>query len=271
MMRLILMLACIGFPMSNSMGGALSTGLISPDQLVADGGIPKSIANEYLKLFAIYTVHRPYSGATSISTSNTFDLNVEATAVKIGDGLFKAIGSNGNNPEPPDVPAFPIAKLNLRRGFSENFDAGLSGLFIENQKIWGVDLKFVLYDPDEGPSFALRLAYSYISIREAYVADCSTIAPEFVMSRRLTFAEPYLGVGMRFISGTIDIPIHDLVSSVVPVNVPDLQANGSAIDEYAFTGIYFRLLGATGLRFGIEGSFDMSGYHTIGTVIGMGF
>ena len=126
----------------------------------------------------------------------------------------------------------------------------------------------MISEPEEGPAFAFRLGYTYINTPAAFVRHTSVLAPELVTSKRLMFAEPYLGVGTRLIRGTLDIPFQVAYS---PVTLPDVVRDGSAIDAYAFTGIYFRILGATGLRMGIEGSFDLSGYHTIGTVFGLGF
>ena len=48
-------------------------------------------------------------------------------------------------------------------------------------------------------------------------------------------------------------------------------STGAAGSGYAFTGVKFRIPGQTGLRLGIEGSFDFAGYHTMGTFIGVGF
>jgi hypothetical protein len=246
--------------------GLLNINYIDPNNL--GGIVPQNIANEAIKMFGIYTVHRPYSGATSILESNTLDVDVEATMVKIGDGLVNALKADGlASANTTGVPtAVPMAKLNIRKGFSDWFDIGLSGLTYGGQKIFGGDLKFVFSNPEEGLSWALRLGYTYASVPYAYVTTCSTFSPELVASRRLDFAEPYFGIGGRYISGTLSVPFHPPVGNDFTVT-----KSGSGETGYAFTGVYFRILGPQGLRLGIEGSFDISGYHTVGGIFGLGF
>jgi hypothetical protein len=252
--------------------GILGINYLDPNTL--SGAVPQNVANQAIKMFGIYTAHRPYSGATSIIESNTFDLDVEATLVKIGDGLVNELKADGlasaNTSNVP--PAVPMAKINLRKGFTDWFDLGLSGLYYRGQEIIGGDLKFVLYNPEEGLAWALRLGYTYASVPYAYVTSCSTISPELVVSRRLYFSEPYFGIGGRYITGTISVPFN--TGSINVPSVPNsfnVTKSGSGVTGYAFTGVYFRLLGPQGLRLGIEGTFDLSGYHTIGGIFGFGF
>ena len=263
----------LGMSAPVTQAGLLDFNYINPNDL--GSLVPQSVTNEAIKMFALYACHRPYSGATAITKTNTLDLNIEATLVKLGDGLITALNSNGIKTSNTVLPGVPFASLNLRKGFNDSFDVGISILTYKGQSIFGGDLKFVLYDEEEGPSIAMRLGYTYINLPYAYVVHTSVFNPEFVMSRRLSFAEPYLGVGFRYFTGALSVPVA-AVNSPIP-NTPPLipsftiSASGSGTDEYAFTGVYFRILGSQGLRLGIEGSFDVSGYHTIGGVFGIGF
>jgi hypothetical protein len=252
---------------SASAAGLLDINYLNPSDL--SGTIPQNVANEAIKLFGIYTVHRPYTGATSIGHSNTLDILVEATLVKLGPGLVEALQEDGIAGTPPAIPAVPMAKISLRKAFGENVDLGFSGLYYRGGEILGGDLKIVLHDAEEGPSFAIRLGYTYADIPYAYFKRVSTFSPELVMSRRLYFAEPYLGMGGRYITGTVSIPFEG-----IPIVHPAdfiVEKQGSGITAYAFTGVFFRILGAQGLRIGIEGTFDISGYSTMGLVFGIGF
>jgi hypothetical protein len=246
--------------------GVLDLNYLNPNDLA--GVLPQNVVNETIKLFGVYTAHRPYTGATSISHSNTLDILVEASLVKIGSGLINALNQDGIPQTPPAIPAFPMAKVSLRKGFGNGADVGISGLFYRGQMIVGGDLKIVLHDAEEGPSFALLLGYTYAQVPYAYIKDCSTISPEIRMSQRLYFAEPYIGLGGRYISGTVSVPF----SLTSPVNENfTIEKSGSGGTAYAFTGVFFRIFGAQGLRLGIEGTFDISGYSTIGGVFGLGF
>ena len=267
MFKLIILILISLMPgYAQAANGIFDINFLDPAALA--GAVPQNITDEAVKMFGIYTAHHPYSGAVSIIRSNTFDLVVEATLVKIGPGLIDALNANGIPGTPPAAPAVPMAKLAIRKALSPGADIGISGLGFRGQFILGGDLKIVLHEAEEGPSFALRLGYTYSKVPYAYVKTCSTFSPEIVMSQPLYFAEPYLGIGGRYIRGTLSVPFQGS-----PPLFPDftVEKSGGGITGYAFTGVFFRVLGAQGLRLGIEGSFDLSGYHTMGGVFGLGF
>ena len=247
--------------------GLLNFNYLDPTNL--GGLLPQNVTNETVKLFGIYTAHRPYSGATSIGHSNTLDILVEASLVKLGSGLVDALNENGIAGAPLAIPAVPIAKVSLRKAFGDHVDIGFSGLYYRSGEILGGDLKIVLYDAEEGPAYAFRLGYTFASVPYAYIINCSTISPELVLSQRLYFAEPYLGIGGRYIQGTVSVPFAPLPP--LQPNAFSVEKQGHGVTAYAFTGVFFRILGAQGLRFGIEGSFDISGYSTMGAIFGIGF
>lgn len=248
--------------------GIFDFNLIDPANL--NGALPQGVADEAIRMVGIYTAHRPYTGATPITRYNGVDFNIEATLVKIGPGLVNALRDAGATSLAPDAaPALPVAKLNLRKGIGPNSDIGLSGLVLYGQTIVGGDIRWLVSEPEEGLNWAIRLGYTYADIPTyAYVRSCNTIAPEVVVSRPLEFAEPYVGVGGRYMWGTVDIPFEG-----APPLVPDfnITKKGKASDLYVFTGVYFHIIGPQGLRLGVEGAWDLSGYHTIGTVFGVGF
>jgi hypothetical protein len=245
--------------------GILNFNYIDPNNL--GSAVPQNVANEAIKMFGIYTAHRPYSGATSIGKYGSFDFLVEGTLVKLGPGLINALNQDGIAGTPPAIPAVPIAKISIRKSFGDRVDFGVSGLYYRAQLLVGGDLKIVLHDAEEGPSFAFRLGYTYAEVPYAYIKNCSTLSPELVMSQSLGFAEPYIGIGGRYIEGTISVPFQ----GVAPL-FPDftVEKSGHAETAYAFTGVFFRIF-SPGLRLGMEGTFDVSGYSTIGGVFGIGF
>lgn len=248
--------------------GIFDFGLINPSDL--GGVLPQNVADEAVRMVGIYSAHRPYSGATPITRYNGVDLQIEATLVKLGPGLARALREIGaSNLTPEGVPALPLVKLNLRKGIGPNSDIGLSGIVLYGQRIFGGDIRWLVAEPEEGLNWAFRLGYTYADMPTVtYVRSCNTIAPELVVSRPLEFAEPYFGIGGRYMWGTVDIPFEG-----TPPLVPDfnITKKGSASDFYVFTGVYFHVIGPQGLRLGVEGSWDLSGYHTIGTVFGVGF
>ena len=267
MRSLVLCLFFVLFSEAHATAGVLNFNLIDPNQL--GNAIPQSIADEAIRLFGSYTAHRPYSGATSIGRSNTLDMGFETSLVKIGNGLINALNANSIPASTLEAPAIPMVKLSLRKALGDRVDVGLSGLSYKGNSIYGGDLKIVLYTPEEGPSYALRFAYTRIVLPYAYIEKCSTYSPEFVVSQPLYFAESYIGAGARYFTGTMKATV---TKTIGPASVTtDLVKDGTSSSEYLFTGVNFKILGAQGLRLGIEGSFDFSGYHSMGMIFGLGF
>ncbi len=264
---LLLLLCLLLFPLQA--GAILNISFLDPSQFL-NQKLPQNVSNEAVKMFAIYTVHRPYTGATSMVDYNSMDVLVEATLVKIGDGVLNALAANGITPPQIEAPAVPIGALKIRKAINERSDLGISVLSYQGQIIVGGDVKVVLHKAEEGPSFAIRLGYTYANVPYAFLHDISTISPELVMSQKLYFAEPYLGIGGRYMHGRIAMSETVNVPILGPETV-NVTGTGSGTTGYAFTGVYFRIFGAQGLRLGVEGTFDLSGYSTVGGVFGLGF
>lgn len=266
--RLILSLLLALLQGPQAMGsGFLDTGILDPNQL--GSAIPQQVADQAILLVGSYAAHRPYSGAVARATGNLLDLGIETTLVKIGEGLPDALTANGIPTQATAVPAIPMIKVHLRKSIGESSEFGLSALTFRQQAVYGADLKFSLISAEEGPSLAFRMLYTWISIPMLYIDRCTVISPEILVSQPLSFAESWIGLGGRFASGNMKATV---TTTVGPLTVStDLNKSGSASSAYAFTGVKFRIPGSTGFRLGIEGSFDFSGYHTMGTFIGVGF
>jgi len=223
--------------------------------------IPQDIANESAKTIGIILAHRPYQGAISIYEPSGFEVKIETTLIKIGDGIINALEANGiNNASLQQAPSIPMLKGHIRKALGPSADLGISGIFYQGQYVVGGDFKFNIYDPEEGLSSAIRLGYTYAKVPQLNLQSLSVITPELVFSRRLSFAEPYIGIGGRYITGTVsvDFPI-----------IGTLQKSGSGTTGYAFTGVNF-MIGAKGLRLAFEGTYDLSGFSSIGTMFGFG-
>lgn len=247
--------------------GFLDTGILDPNQL--GSAIPQAVADQAILLVGSYAAHRPYSGAVAHSTGSLLDLGIETTLVKIGDGLQDALVANGIPANATAVPAIPMIKAHLRKSIGDSSEFGLSALTFKRQAVYGADVKVSLISAEEGPSLAFRMLYTWISIPMLYIDRCTVISPELVVSQPLSFAESWIGIGGRFASGNMKATV---TTTVGPLTVStDLSKSGSASSGYAFTGVKFKIPGATGFRLGIEGSFDLAGYHTMGTFIGVGF
>jgi hypothetical protein len=237
---------------SISASSAASLSLLDASALV--NGIPTTVANEFIRSVGVLFGHRPYQGAISMHDYNTSDIFLEATLIKVGPGLGKALSDNGLS--------------SLRKAMNDTFDLGISGIGYAGIFALGFDLKFELADPEEGLSSALRVGYTYGTATKIYMSNLNVLMLEYVMSRRLNFAEPYMGVGTRYMTGKLSIPVTNPVAGQPDIN---LSRTGSGYTAYALTGVYFRVLGPTGLRIGMEGTYDLFGFSSIGAVFGLGF
>lgn len=234
------------------------------DPSLLSNQLPDDVATEAAKTFGVYFAHRPYQGAATIQEENSTEFKIETTMVKIGDGLFTALEKYGASGSIQDMPAIPSLKFHIRKPITQGFDIGASGLFVGGQYVAGADLKIVLFHPEEGLTGALRLGATYATAKKFYLERISVFSPEFVVSRKFDFVEPYLGIGGRYIWGKVSVTFD--VSPAPPLTI---AKNGSGSTGYAFTGVNF-ILGSKGLRLALEGTYDISGFSSIGTVIGFG-
>lgn len=234
------------------------------DASLLSGQLPEDVATEAAKTFGAYFAHRPYQGAITIQEENSTEFKFETTLVKVGDGLIKSLANHGASASITDTPAIPTLKFHLRKPMTENFDFGASGLFVGGQFVAGADFKFTLFRPEEGLAGAFRLGLTYATATKFYLDNISVISPEFVMSRKFDFVEPYIGIGGRYMWGKVSVTFDN-----APLPPITISKTGSGTTAYAFTGVSF-VLGSKGLRLGMEGTYDISGFSSIGSVLGFG-
>ncbi len=199
--------------------------------------------------------------------TNSLDFKIEVTLMKVGPGIFDALEANDlASTESSSTTALPMAKIHIRKPLSPTADMGLSGIFYQGQYAIGTDIKFELENPEEGINTALRIGYSYATASVMYLSSVHVISPEFVMSRKIDVCEPYFGVGVRYITGTVSVPF-----SLPPLPDFNVEKTGVGYTAYAYTGVNFQILGPKGFRLGMEGHYDISGFSSIGTTFGIGF
>ncbi|MEK7692079.1 MAG: hypothetical protein AAB425_13780, partial [Bdellovibrionota bacterium] len=141
--------------------------------------LPESVMTTILGTIGILTNHRPYQPATALGLFG-LEFGIEATLVHLPDTFMSSFSDLGStsvssggsssarrNPlvaaasstENP-IPSLPMARFHLHKGFGSIFDAGFSGLYFSSISILGGDLKATFYEPEEGPTLAVRLNYS---------------------------------------------------------------------------------------------------------------
>lgn len=252
--------------------------------------LPSSAQTAIVKTFGYLMNDHPYQGAESIGKEGLLglDIGVEATLVHTASDFASslsgsALGSSSVNA----LPSLPIVKGHLDKSFGPNWDFGITGIYYPGLLSLGFHLKRILYEPEEGPVYAIRLMYEYSTIdlnqlgapsvpikangttigKATLLLKSKVWTPQLLMSKRLDFAEPYLGVGAAFLSGQIDIPVKlDVLTSTQTLST----APTTAINPMAFMGISFRVPGIF-LHLVLEGSYSQIGMHTLGLMLGFGF
>ncbi|MBI3534583.1 MAG: hypothetical protein HY072_03735 [Deltaproteobacteria bacterium] len=124
-------------------------------------------------------------------------------------------------------------------------------------------MQVTVYQPSEGPTYAIRLCYAASSLG---FAKTKTLSPQVLVSRRVNFADPYLGVSFQYTLGSIEIPI-ELEDGT---QVGTLKGTEHASAWNAFLGIQLKAPNL-GLQLTLEGSYSTVGMHTLGTKFGFSF
>lgn len=181
----------------------------------------------------------------------------------------------------------PMAKLHFHKAFGPRIDFGFSGFYFPGVTMLGYHLKLLLVDPEEGPALAFRIGYSTttlditkltrksfplstdgIDIGTAGVTIRSrSVTPQLIIGKKLEFAEPYLGVGMNWVSGQLDVPITITITG----NTQTLSTSNVDIYQFdAFTGVTFKVP-YLGFRWTLEGGYNNLGMHHLGMILGVSF
>ncbi|MFZ9595800.1 MAG: hypothetical protein ACO3A2_06940 [Bdellovibrionia bacterium] len=251
----------------------------------ANALLPESSANSLVQTVGLCFMHRPYEPATSEAT--IFDLGVEATLAQAPSSLAQAFSTltsvDGSSNSPMSIPFLPSPKLHLRKGFNDTWDGGISALYIPSQipylgntLILGGDLKAALTHPEEGPLIAFRGAYTFTQFNLSYqdyslLTQTATFSPMLLISRKLNFADPYLGAGYQYTWGSVRLSVQNpsQLAQLGPgtaLSPFSVTQNGSAQGLFFFLGLSIKT--PAKLRISIEGSYSPTGINTLGTKIG---
>ena len=243
-----------------------------PNSLVSD-----DVIKQVVTTFGFGGQHRPYEPATPLGIAVGLDFSLEVTLFKVPDSFFDALAAAGLPFPGSALPALPVAKLHLHKGFGDWVDIGGSAFYLTGYKIFGGDVKIALNQAEEGPSYAFRFCYTYLDIvTNGINISTKTLAPQLLASRRMDFADPYLGVAFEYTTGAVDATVTvptDLTGPVpAGLTIPpvSLHKESNAYGGYLFGGVSLRIP-RSGLRITVEGAYDTAGVSTMGTKVGFTF
>jgi hypothetical protein len=258
-----------------------------PNDINLEEFLPSAAMEAVTKTFGNITGHRPYEGATGLGPGG-INLGLEVTLVHLPDDFTSAIsGAEMSDSSTSELPAIPTFKLHLHKGLGPILDIGCSGLYLPGNYMIGGDAKLVISQPEEGPTWAMRFTYSGTQLDldklqippltvkyngTAYgtatmVIKSRHLTLQLLASKKMDFAEPWIGIGAERTNGHIEVPIKlDNWSKTETFSTPTYESYAL----FAFTGLSLKIP-QTGLRIALEGAYHTRGMHTLGLILGVGF
>jgi hypothetical protein len=231
--------------------------------------IDPNIVTPIVKTIGFASDHRAYEGATGLGNSAGIDLSVQATAVKLPSNFRDALTAAGLSQLP--LPIVPVPRLMAHKGIGDRFDIGASWIWYRELQITGFDAKWVTYQPEEGPTWAVRLNYTFCKLDftgggATLGVHTQTFKPEILVSQKLDFAEPYLGIGYQIVNGKLilDLPF----PAPLPTISQTIDAHGGG--GLAFIGLALKAPGLA-LRLIVDGEYSTVGAHALGAKFGLSF
>ena len=238
--------------------------------------VSDAVGREFVSLVGFGFQYRPMEPATPQGVSLGFEIGLAVSLAKIPDSLYTEIASTGG-PSTSQLPSIPMAMLVVHKGVGNKVDLGASFIgYGSANRIFGFDVKSVIFDGEDTPTFSGRYCYTNTSLSLSGVSvSTGTHSIQGLMSKQIFFADPYLGAAFNYTSG--EVAAQTSVTTILPGPgggpvTADVSVNKTATDRSGtlFGGVSFRVpyLGA---RLTLEGGYDTSGKHFMGTKIGMNF
>jgi hypothetical protein len=212
-------------------------------------------AEDLIKLGAVGGDHHAYMPAGPLGLAVGLDVSFDATVIRLPDSVQDAMRLATDSGTVPGQIFLP--KLNIRKGLPAGIDVGFSYLAYQQYKIIGAELQWAfLRGKVAAPNVAVRWSENWLNL---FFMNTRTHKFDVVASKKLGFVfEPYVGAGMQFISGSLDVPLGSLPASV--------SGSHSSSAVHFFGGFPFRLIF---LRITAEYDYSLSGIQTYGFKAGI--
>jgi hypothetical protein len=235
-----------------------------------DPGVVKALS----MTLGVVMNHRPYEPATPLGTHPGVDFGIDVGLMQVPPMLGDSLAAKGFDvPMPPVLPS--ASMLNVHKGLTDSIDIGGSILTFKGFLVWSIDAKWVFLSSEEGLTWALRVGRTSVHIPVgsktilntdiSLSLDTVTVTPELVVSKKLEFADPYAGIGVRFVSGAVNI------ANTAGIDIPGLKsASATGTSPFGFMGLSLRVP-LIGFRLTLEGSYSPDGFNSLGTKIGFNF
>jgi hypothetical protein len=237
--------------------------------------------------------HHPLEPATPLGIFPGLELGVSVVASKPPSSLGTALSntfsnltgssSNSSFSSITDL-VIPSLRFDLHKGIGNWVDLGVSLLpkmgsipILGSSYFYGADLKICVFKPQEGPTIAVRVSYNVNSFQYQGISlTTTTWTPSLLISRKMGFADPYLGASLQYATGTMSLTIDSssllpAYSALIPgVSQLTVSQSGRAIAGNLFGGVSLKIP-VVGLRLTLEGAYNTGGMAYLGTKVGLSF
>lgn len=224
--------------------------------------VSQPLLKELTRFIGALTAHRPYQGATPLGKAAGLDVFVELSLAQTSSRLIRELQNNGITAD-FSTRTLSVPKLHLHKGMGPRLDLGVSYLGYREYKMYGADLKWTPILPAEGITVAYRLCLSRTAF--SYVT-AHTLSTQVLASRKLGFAEPYLGAEYSRYHGRVKgSEVKDVlgVPTLITVNANNIHSDGGS----TFLGLSLRVP-RLGLKIAVEGTYSFIQAHSLGATFG---
>jgi hypothetical protein len=199
------------------------------------------------------------SPATPLGLALGLDVGLEADLVRMPPNFWSALESLGAATSESSNSGLPYARLQLQKGLSPWSTLGFGFMNLLGVQNYAANLTLTPSLPEEGLLFAGRLSFSWAQIQ---TISTRTWSFDLLTSRRLDVAEPYLGLGVIYITGTATAS-----TDVAGIGSVSITSTAEAVTGHVFGGIQY-LLRPLGIQLTLEGDYSIAGGSSLGTKVG---
>jgi hypothetical protein len=219
------------------------------------GQLTNDRAKTLIQTIGIAAGHRSVASATPLGSVIGLDLGLIVGGVSLPQDFETVLGLLGNTQSIPSV--LPLPRLSLSKGLP--FGVNLTGSWVGfgGMSIAAGEAQWTFLDSAVLPSAALRVGYTRADID---FLETKTWHTDVVVSKKLPIIDPYIGLGMQFVSGRVAFQ-----ASEVPVGV---DINQSASSGRFYVGLPITLVF---LRIAAEYDKSFAGPSTISARFALSF
>lgn len=228
-------------------------------------GLASSDVDSLIKFVGLGASHRDYMPASPQGLLGV-DVGIEVDAISLPSAAISAIQLATGSSNVPGL--VPVAKVNVHKGLPWGLDVGASFMSLSDPqnssltlfKSIGASGQYSIFHNMLLGDLAARASYTTTTL---FFLATKTENLDFVYSKGFMLLEPYVGAGMQFWSGNINVPVN--LGAGQQLNV---SANGSGATPHFFVGVPLKLLL---LHATAEYNVTTGGGSTYGLKVGVGF